>query len=296
MAQRRSYFACAWGSVRLWLANISTDEGRSVAVQQYTRGNVPHLRDTGDVPKVVRCTLLFDDMTGSDKSPLELLEDLILLKGLGKEQLFTHPIFGTYRAMITDFVHDIDASGNITATASFIASEEVGEPTVDPIGVSLDVAADSIEARRLDLLSQLESVDLTSDVPTKASLASTVFAEAASARSVLVTLSNASDLMWQEIDEKQLAADVALYPLFKAYVMLGESLRAGADVAMGDRGNFMTVRVDSPTTLRRLMSDIYGAREANDRHSEAMELNDIRTPLSLVTGTQLRLRQPSRAA
>lgn len=290
----RKLFLSAWGSVPLWLASISTDEGRSVSVQQYTRGNVPHLRDVGDVPKVVRCSLLFDDIAAETKPPLELLEDLLLLKAKGKEQLFTHPIYGTYRAMITDFSHDIDTNGNVTASASFIASEEVGSPTVDPIGVSIDTRADSIDARTAELLSNLESVDLDSDVPDKAASASTAFDEAQSARSVLVTLSQATDRMWEEIDEKQLEADVALWPLMKAYVMLGESLRAAADVALGDRGNFMTVRIDSPTSLRRLMADIYGAREANDRHDEAIELNDIRTPGRLETGTQLRLRQPAR--
>lgn len=296
MATKKNFFACAWGKVRLWLTSIETDEGRDVAVQQFTRGNVPHLNDSGDVPKIARCELLLEhDMLGETKSPREKIEDIRLLKLTGKPQLFTHPLYGTYLAYLQDFRYAVDECGNFTGSVSFVAAEEVDAVTVDPIGVSLDVAADSIAVRNQELLDELESVDLSSDVPDKATAAAATFdSDSATARDKLVALSSTTDRMWEEIEEKQLAADVALYPLLRTYVMLGEAIRAGADTSLGDLGAYMTIKISEPTSLRRLMADLYGASEAEARRQEAIESNDIRTPARMPAGTTLRLRQPAR--
>lgn len=288
----RKYFQSAWGAVRLWLANISTDEGRALIVQQYTRGNVPDVRNAGNVPKVTRCTILFDEMS-DDVDPQDRLEDLILLKDKGKPQLFTHPIHGTYLAEIQDFTYAIDSHGVITADATFIATEEVGAVTVDPIGMNPSTSVDAIDTRADELATELAAVDIESTVPADAVAASSAFdTTTTNARDVLVSVSSVSDRMWDEIEALQLAADVALWPAMKAYVMLGDAVRAGGDRQMGDLGAFMTVRVESATSLRRLMADIYGGRDASWRYDEAMSLNDIPTPGRIPGGMQLRLRQP----
>lgn len=288
-------FQSSWGKIRLWLASITTTDGRDVVITPYTRGNLPDVDDRGEPPKMVRCELMFDEFIGESADAKERLEDLLLLKAKGKAQLFVHPIYGGYLANIVDFDHTIDPHGTITASASFVASEEVGVFAVDPLGVSLDVTTDTIDATATELTAQLADVEDMSALPAAATTAGTAIDDATAARDALVELSRMSDQLWDEIDEKKLAADVALWPVMKAYVLLGEATRAATDRSMGDAGSFMSVRVDVETSLRRLCAEIYGGDEANVRYDEARELNDIRTPGSIPAGTQLRLRQPDRA-
>ena len=286
----------SWGGIRLWWSSVETEDGRDLAIQPYSTGNTANVRDQGDVPsKPVRVSLLFDDFIGESKTPQERLEDLLIMKARGQAQLFVHPIYGAYRAYIGQFTHHIDEHGVISAEAEFVADEDVGEVfAVDPVGVSLDVAADDVDASAAALTSELDAVGLKSDLPAQASAAGDLIAQASDARTALVQVSRRSDQLWDEIDELRIAYDVATWPLFKAYVKVGSALRAAADaVTGGDAGAFMMIRVDAPTTLLRLLADVYGADEALDRRTEAMELNDIRTPGAIPVGTQIRLRAPA---
>lgn len=286
----------SWGGIRLWWESVETEDGRDLIRQPYSTGNTADVRDRGDVPsKPVRCSLLFDDFVGESTSAEERLQDLLLMKAKGKAQLFVHPIYGTYRAYIGALTHRIDSHGVITADAEFIADEDVGEVfAVDPLGTSIDVAVDTVDMRSAELSAELDAAELESDMPGEASAIGNAIDSAESARAVLVSVSSMSDRLWDEIDALQLAFDVATWPALKAYVMLGEAVRAAGDAALGDdAGAFMTVRIDAATSLRRLVTDIYGANEADDRYTEARELNDIRTPGSIPPGTSLRLRQPS---
>lgn len=288
-------FQSSWGKVRLYISSITTTDGRDVVIAPYTRGNVPDVDDRGEPPKIARCELLFDQFPGEEASPESRLEDFLLLKSKGQAQLFTHPFYGAYFANLTDFEHTIVAPGVITGTATFVPSEEVGVFGVDPIGVSLDVSTDVIAQSAQEMTDQLADVEDVSAIPAQATAAGKAIDAATRARDKLVELSRLSDRMWDEIDAKKQAADILLWPAFRAGVMLGEAVRAATDRSMGDdAGSFMSVRVDTPTSLRRLMADIYGADQADERYGEAQDLNDIRTPGAIPPGTQLRLRQPER--
>lgn len=290
-------FETSWGGVRLWLASLEADESRDVIEQEYSSGNLPDQRDRGDKPHPARCSLLFDQFPGDPRDAKSMLEDLILAKNQQATkgpQLFTHPLWGTYLAYIGEFRYTIDSNGVITGEAVFTASEEINAVTVDPIGVSLDVAVDDVEAAANELTAQLDDVELESDLPALAIESTTeVFdADDVSPRDVLVQVATLSDRLWDEVDDLQVAAYVETWPAMKAYVMLGEAVRAGGDRALGDQGAFMSLRVDQTTSLRRLVTELYGADEADDRYTEAMELNDLRTPGAIESGTTLRLRQP----
>ncbi len=287
-------FKSAWGSVELWISNIETDDGRDLVIQKYTRGNLPSVQNRGNNTKTARVTLLFDDIRGQQETGEDRLNSMIALKELGKPQLFTHPIHGTYLAEIGEFTHAVDASGVISGSATFVAVEEVGAVTVDPVGVSLDGGTVAIDARADDLDAQLADVETESTVPALARAAGTAFDNAASARDVLVKLSDVSARVNQEIDDLKLAADIALWPAMRAYVEVNEAVRAAADAATGETGSLMTLRVDSPTSLRRLCSDLYGGTDADAGFADALQLNDIPTPGRIASGTVLRLRQPNR--
>lgn len=308
MATRRPLFKSAYGSVRLWLSRVSTSGGRSVIVQQFTTGNVPDVRDRGDDTHTTSCAILFDEMTGDDFDPIDRLEALLALKATGKPQLFVHPIHGTYLAQLVGLEHEVDETGTISGSATFVALEEpggnggavtAGADAFGVVSVRPDTNVDSVDVRGKDLQSlfdtlgdgSLSSVALAA-IKSQVRGADDFLADASRARKILVDVSSASDQLWDEIDTLRLATDVALWPVMKAYVMLGDAVRGAADREMGDEGAYMTVRVGSPVSLRRLVSDIYGASQAEVRYDEARGLNDIRTPARIPTGTELRLRQP----
>lgn len=284
-------FRAAWGSAELWISRCQTDEGRDLVIQKYTRGNVASVQNRGDVVKIAHVTLLFDEMIGQKESGEERLNTLILLKEQGKPQLFTHPIHGTYLAEIGEFSHSIDDSGTITGEATFVAVEEVGAVIVDPIGVSLDSGTASLSTHADQLDAELAAVEIPSTISALARAAGDVFDQATSARDSLVQLSDVSARINQEIDDLQLSADIALWPAMKAFVMLSDATRSAADAATGDSGGLMTIRIDAPTSLRRLCAEVYGGNDADAGYQDAMQLNDIRTPARIPTGTMLRLRQ-----
>lgn len=292
-----SLFRSSWGTVELWLGSIETEDGRKIVVQEYTQGDQANVQNRGSVPKTCRVQLLFDDMTGAKEEGKERLLSLIALKELGKPQIFVHPLYGRYLAEIGDFTHTISGDNTITASASFTPTETIGAVVVDPIGVSIEVDERALDAAIDELKTQQADVGIDdSIVPDMATTASGVFADAASARDVLVGISNTTEAITDEIDAKILEAEIETWPVMKAYVMLADAVRNAGDAAMGDVGNLITLRVDSPISLRRLVAELYGGDEADDRAVEAQQLNDISTPGRIPSGTKLRLRQPKKAA
>ena len=298
MADPRNLFKSAWGSVELWCSSVQTEEGRDLVIQPYTSGNVPSVQNRGDVTKTVRVGLIFDDIRGQNEGPEDRLTHLINLKEAGKPQLFTHPIAGTFLAEIGEFSYSVDENSVVTATATFVAVEDVGAVTIYPQGVSIDGGSQSIGAAADDLDAQLADVETASTASSVARAAGTAFDSAQSARAVLVQLSQASASVNQAIDDLQTAADIALWPVFKSLVVMGDTMRATANAVNGDDGGLFTMVVNSPTSLRRLVQDISAGDPANfdDYYQSARDLNDIPTPARIPPGTTLRLRRPIQAA
>lgn len=306
----RSFFKSSWGSVRLWLSRISTSDGRKQVVKEYSRGDLPDIQDRGKVPKRARCSILFDSMIGDDIEPIDRLELLlgeIEDSGTSGPKLFVHPVHGSYLAVIEDFEHEIDDSGTITASATFLAAENVGAVAVAPVGVSLEVDSDTLLSAADDLDLQLAEFEIPSTLPAAArSLADrfqralsdvnsgveVAIAKASPIRDVLVGVASITDQLWQEMDTLKLAADTALWPVFRAYVTLGEAVRAAGVASTPTVDSLITVRIDGTMSLWSLLARTYGARDAPRRRGEVMSLNDLRTPGRIETGTILRMPRP----
>ena len=318
-----TFFKSSWGSVELWLSEIETDDGRSLVIQSYTRGDTPDVQNRGGRPKLARCTLLFDDIVGAKQSGRDRLQSMIDLKNAGRPQLFVHPFYGAYLAEIDDFSWKVDEHSVISGTCSFVAVEDTGTVIADPVGVSGDFDTNAIATATANLQTELTNVGLpsgtipnvpnagtlprgfSSQVPSLANALSTVFDNAngavdafgnklATARDVFVAVGSITETISNEIDALQAATDVLLWPLFKAYIAVSDAARAaGAAVAPS---NLMTIVVNAPTSLRRLLWDLYGQVSNVDIESlivEAEELNDIRTPARIAPGTSLTLRRPT---
>lgn len=298
MADPRNLFKCAWGSCELWVSSVETAEGRDLVIQSYTNGNIPSIQNRGDTPPTVRVALIFDDIRGQKENGDDRLTHFRALKAAGKPQLFTHPLYGTYLAEIGEFTTTIDESSVVTGSATFHATEDNGAVTVYPQGISIDGGTQSISAAADALDAQLADVELTSPVSALARATATAFDAATSARAVLVQLSQSSAIANQAIDDLQTTSDIALWPVFKSLVVLGDAYRSTANFVNGDDGGLFTMVVNSPTSLRRLVQDISAGDPSNfdDYYQSALDLNDVSTPARIPPGTTLRLRRPTQAA
>ena len=288
------YFEASWAGIRLWISKITTDEGRTLVVQPYTTGDVPSVQNRGGVPKVARASILFDDMDGEELGPGDRLLRLIEAKDSGLPSVFTHPLLGSYLAEVGEFSHTIEETGTITADITFVATEEVRAVVQPGSGASLAAGTGQVSAAADVCALVLSDVGLESTAPARATAAAETWGGDADSRRVLVDVGALSDQIGQEIEDLNLAADLVLWPALKAFVMLADAVRAAGAAAIGDRGQLMTVRVDSPISLRAIVGGIYPADEGDARRAEALELNDIRTPARIPTGTVLQLVQPRR--
>lgn len=286
------FFQCQYATLRLWVANFSTSVGNKLAIKEYSRGDLPDVRNQGNQINRTRVALQFDDMFDDDMPPDERLLALIALKDQKKPQTFVHPISGRYLAEIEDFDYNVDASGTITATATFVATEEVGAVVVAPIGVSLEVDSDALNAASENLQAQLDDFEITSTIPTDATALASKFSDAQRARDILVGVSQLSDRLWTEVADLKLDADIAMWPLLSSYVQLGEALRAAGVAATPQVDSLITVRIDGPMSLWSFVQQTYGASNAEARRQDLMSINDIPTPARIPSGTVLRCPRP----
>lgn len=288
------FFECFWGGVRLWLARISTDNGRSLVVQEATRGDVPWVDDRGRAPHRVTCSLLFDQMIRETTSPKERFLRFKALAEQGKPQVFTHPLEGSFLARLGRFDHVVDQDGVISAEVEFIAVEETR--TIEPLDLGGAAAAgeEAVAAAADAADAALAAADLESDLPGDAKAASAGWLGGAEvdARQVFVDVGSLSERIGAEIADLQLETDLALWSVFKAYVLLDEAIRAAGGAAIGE-GTIFTIRLAAQSSLRPLLATMYPADEVDERMRQALALNVVANPTRLEPGTELRLPQPA---
>lgn len=305
-----TFFQSAWGKVRLWLSNISTSDGRKQVVKEYTRGDLPDVQDRGKVPRRTRCSILFDMFPSDPIDPIDRLEMLIAEvadSATTGPKLFAHPIYGTYLAAIEDFDHTIDDSGTIAATATFIATEDTGVIFTFATGISQEIDADALNNASDFLDSQLADFGLTTKLTSQARSLADQFqravnqandqidaqlAKTSGLRNTLVGVASISDQLWAEQDRLQVTANTAMWPVFRAYVLLGEAVRSAAVASTPQVESLITVRVDGAMSLWSLLTKTYGARKAPARRGDVMALNSLKTPARIPSGTILVLPRP----
>jgi len=305
----RLFFPSSWGSVRLWISNITTESGRDVVVKEYARGGTPDVQDRGSKTRIVTCDLLFDEMDGDELGPIERVEamEAVIEDAAGDPRLFVHPIYGSYQAKISDFHHAITSTGVISGSAKFIPCEQVGAVSVAPTGVSLEIDADVVNVSLDDLRAQLRAAELpeTSLLDSIATFSTTLedfgglndlvsgaVGEFSNVRDVLVGLATINETIQSEVDDLGIIADTAMWPLFAAYVTMGEALRASSEATTGGSSSLMSVLVQQPSSLWTLLQQTYGGRGAVERRNEVLSLNDIGNPARIETGTVLLFPRP----
>lgn len=286
------FYQSSYGGIRLWCAEITTVNNNTLVVHQLTSGNTHPIQRRGQDLKEASCVLLFDDMRGESDSPLVRFRKFRDLVNEGDPQIFTHPIEGSYLAVIGAFTHTVNGDGTITANCTVMPHEEARAVSPGGTGSSLSAGEGVVEAAADNAEKALEDFGLETVVIDKSRAMVEEFeAETPNTRAITAAVSELSSEIGEAIDSLGLDQNISLWPAYRSMMFLADSIltagRAATEVT-----RVVTILINRPTALRRLMAKLFGAFEADERYAQVMNLNDIATPAWIPMGTELRIPQP----
>ncbi len=285
------FYPASYGGVRMWIGRITTPNGRDVIVHRLSRGDSHPIDDRGLAPRIAQAELLFDDMSGETSSPRERFDQFRELVEGGGTYTFVHPLLGSYRARIGDFEHTLEELC-ITATCTIIPAEEIAAVSGVTFGTSAVAGEFNVEAAADTFNKEIEAVGLESDVGTRAVAAVEDWQEPdIPTRDVLVQVQALTNTINSFIEDNRLADFLSYWKAMRASVMLSDAVLRAARAATASVSRTFTVLIRQPVSLRKLVAQIYGAHEAEDRVQQVIGLNDIRTPGWIPAGTQLVMPQ-----
>lgn len=378
-------FSSSWGDIRLFVSSFRWASGNTVTVHNLAAGDLHPAVPRGAHNRVAVLQLMFDDFPGIPDSGIVAFRRF---EAVSKERrLFTHPVDGTYFALIGELEVSVDSNSVVTASCEFIPDGEVqpvapagagtssiaGEgsvlaaadvlvssladlgigmpatvvPKMDfsrPIGVNMGAAfAVSLDAdvsfsanisvgasltastsvlatasvlafatAHASALAQAGVTSVASDsgmpsggafafafacaaVDADARASAAVWGQGADIRRIIADVARLAQSVGDMIDSGGFEDDIALWPAFRAAILLGDAVVSAAVAATADASSLFIMRVREPTALLPLAARVYGGREAQDRADEIMRLNDISTPGWMPPGDYLMPARPSSA-
>ncbi len=117
--------------------------------------------------------------------------------------------------------------------------------------------------------------------------------EGITTRKIMNDTARLSDSIGAMIEVGGFERDLALWPAFRASIMLGEAIRSAAVAATSETPAVFVMRVQSPVALIAIAARIYGGQDAQARTRQILALNDIRTPGWLDPGDYLMPQRPT---
>lgn len=293
MPQASEFYQSSFGGVRLWCASIETDHSRKLVVHQPSRGSVHSVQDRGLGPRPTRCELLFDDMRGVSDSAKKRFDAFRAIVDDGDPQVFSHPLLGSYLAVVGEFRHRVDADGVITASVEFTPKEEPKAVTPANAGAAVQVGEGAVTAAADSVDEALAEFELESPVVEQARAAVAAWSDGEpNVRTVLVDVASITSYINDEIERLELPDDILLWPTHRALINLSAQMLAAGRAQTADVARIITIKIGQPVSLRRLVARLYGGHAADERYAQVMQLNDIATPAWIDAGTELRVPQP----
>lgn len=300
-------FETTWGSIRLFCTEIQTDGSRTKVVHDLTSGDVHPVQDRGRRARRVKVKLAFDDFPGFP-SPIDAAAALERAVDTGASAMFSHPLLGTFMAGIGEYMQSMDESGIITADAEFIPEDSV--PALSPAGAgtagvageqTVSTAADELDASTKvmtdeeirDILEDDSGLKVSDDAKQTVASWQPIDSTGVPTRDILNDTARLSNRITSMIELGHFENDIALWPAFRASIMLGDAIRNAATAATSEVSSTFMMRIIETTALLPLAARIYGGAEAQDRARQIASMNDISTPAWLPPGDYI---MPARTA
>jgi len=282
----------SFGAVPLHFLSVEDDLGYDLAVHEY-----PHVDGANKVPmgrrgRVTRASLIFF-ASGPEDDYFSRFQAFDLLAGDQEPQTLTHPLTGSYSALVGDLVARASAEQRDTIlvdctfeeSSTSIAVLEAGGGSPRASGLpSVEVEAAAVDAA-------VAGAGGSTTVGADAVAVVTAWQAAPSAtRAIRLELADLSSRIESEAERLQAATDIKRHGLYRALIRLRYSLRKAALLVMQDAPRLVEITVRAPVPLVILAAEIYGASEAHDRTAQLRRLNNVPNPARLEAGQVLRVQ------
>jgi hypothetical protein len=208
---------------------------------------------------------------------------------------------------------DVNASANVSAsaTASASASASVSATAQAQANASMyafaGVYAQAFAAASVTAVASVSGMadagafafalaSAALDWDARSTVASWTDEEDVPARKVMIDATRLSESLAAMIELGGLEHDLAMWPAFRAAILLGDTIRAAALSVMAETSGVFVMRVKTPMALLPLAARVYGGAQAQTRARQIAQMNEIRTPGWLEVGDYLMPARPADAA
>lgn len=296
MALPDELFEASYGTIRLFAAEVETDNGRDQVIHPLARGDAHPLQDRGLKPRISTLQLIFDDMQGEPVSGIRRFRQFKEIVDSGDmPQLYRHPIDGSYNASVGDFTYRISDSSVVTATVQFIADDDVKPISPTSASSGTATAEGAVDQAVATFAKSMLDVGIDTDLGDQAAAAQDRWlgtgddgADPVPTRQVLVDVAQLITGLEVLIVDAGMEDDLQLWPALRDTLLLMEAVRGAALAATSDSAAQFTVRIgEASRSLLALCVSVYGAAQAEDRMRQVSSLNDISTVAWIDPGTQL---------
>lgn len=167
-----------------------------------------------------------------------------------------------------------EASAQANATASVLAFASVfAEASAEADASAVAQASGMASASAFAFAYAAAALDADA----RASVASWNETEEPDINKVLVDTARLSESLAAMIEIGRFEEELALWPAFRAAILLGESIRSAAIAATSEAPRVFLMRIQTRTSLLALCARTYGGALATERARQILALNSIRT-------------------
>jgi hypothetical protein len=278
-------FTARFAGVDLEVVEWSENLGRTVIRHEPTRGDGAQLSDRGRVPRSYQLSIR---LTGDADTVAGKRDALVAIAESGETRVFEHPLDGVVRCKLESFDGKV-AAGDVSYGAALVEDLAFAERFAATTSPNLASIQD-IEITGAELLDQLNLLTVTAPVPdieVAVEKAQTwpdraqadIFADVTALRADVLELR-------RELDA---ATDVDLYQASVALEAFRGSYERYAQAANTIRRATFDLTVGRPVPLIVLLTQVYGASEAEGVADEVARINDVLDASRLTPGTVLAL-------
>ena len=146
-------FVCSWGDIQLFASRLEWDAGETQVVHDLAAGDLHPVQRRGSRIRKATTQLMFDDFEGAQETGVQAFRRFEI--STKERRIFTHPMDGSFFAVIGEFKPSMDEHSVITASCEFIPDgvfapvAPAGAGTAAAAGETSVTAAADVTAQKL---------------------------------------------------------------------------------------------------------------------------------------------------
>lgn len=137
-------FLCSWGDIQLFASDMQWEGGENQVVHDLAAGDLHPVQRRGSRIRKATVQLLFDDFSGAKETGIAAYRRF--QASTKERRIFTHPMDGSFFAVIGEFVPKADANSVVTASCEFYPDAVVSPVSPAGAGTSNSSGESSVNA------------------------------------------------------------------------------------------------------------------------------------------------------